>query len=57
MSVIDKELKWRFGAEPPAMGDFYDFLIKITYFKAYLSLNFCFKTYSDDSRTLKRISK
>jgi len=36
-------------AESLAMDDFCDFSIKITYYKVYLGLNFCFKTYSDDS--------
>jgi len=37
------------GAEPPALGDFNNFLIKITCFYAYLGLNFSFKTYGNDN--------
>jgi len=37
------------GAEPPALGDFYYFSTKIMHFLANLSLNFCFKTYSDNA--------
>jgi len=37
------------GAELPTTGDFYDFTIKLSRFYTYLGLNFCFKTYLDDS--------
>jgi len=39
------------GAEPPALDDFYDFSIKMTYFQACLGFKTysSFKTYSDDS--------
>jgi len=44
--------RWRHGslrADSPALADFYEFSITMTYFQACLGLNSSFNTYSDDS--------
>jgi len=37
---------WKWS--PQRLGDCHNSLIKMKHFEAYLDLNFCFKTYSDN---------
>jgi len=46
---VARNSSWGLGAEPPALGDFYDFSIKNNAFLGIFRFNFCFKTGSDNS--------
>jgi len=51
------EAIWGLGAKPPALGDFSNFLLKITHYYAYFVQNSYFKAIAHQLKALEKKSK